>query len=154
MSQTSTPSIEVPDYRLCMDCTSFNLRKATRAVSQLYDEMLRPIGIRGTQYSLLVVAQMTGPVTVTQLAESAVMDRTTLTRNLEVLEKRGFVTVNSGEDRRTRMVTITEDGRAILVKAYPLWQQAQFRIKETMGQERSQTLLEGLSVLIQASQAG
>jgi DNA-binding MarR family transcriptional regulator len=153
LSQASAPSSEAPNYRLCLDCTGFNLRKATRAVSQLYDEMLRPAGIRGTQYSLLVAVQMSGPITVTQLAENAIMDRTTLTRNLEVLEKQGLVHVTSGEDRRTRIVTITEDGRAVLLKAYPLWEQAQSRIREAMSQERLQTLMGGLSALVETSQA-
>lgn len=144
---------EEPDYRCCLDCTGFNLRKATRAVSQLYDEMLRPAGIRGTQYSLLVAVQMSGPITVTQLAENAVMDRTTLTRNLDVLAKQGLIDVSSGEDRRTRMVTITEDGRAVLLKAYPLWEQAQSRIREAMSADRLQILMESLSELVEASQA-
>jgi DNA-binding MarR family transcriptional regulator len=146
------PPHEEPNYRCCLDCTGFNLRKATRAVSQLYDEMLRPAGIRGTQYSLLVAVRMSGPVTVTQLAENAVMDRTTLTRNLEVLEKQGLINAVSGEDRRTRIVTITEDGRAVLLKAYPLWEQAQSRIREAMSEDRLQTLMKSLSELVEASQ--
>ncbi|WP_347258851.1 MarR family winged helix-turn-helix transcriptional regulator, partial [Methylocaldum sp.] len=147
------PSSEMPDYRCCMDCTGFNLRKATRAVSQLYDEMLRPAGIRGTQYSLLVAVHMSGPITVTQLAENAVMDRTTLSRNLELLENQGLIDVASGEDRRTRMVTITDEGRVVLLKAYPLWEQAQSRIREAMGEDRLQILMRSLSDLIEASQA-
>jgi DNA-binding MarR family transcriptional regulator len=147
------PPHEEPDYRCCLDCTGFNLRKATRAVSQLYDEMLRPAGIRGTQYSLLVAARMNGPITVTQLAGNAVMDRTTLTRNLDVLAKQGLIDVSSGEDRRTRMVTITEDGQAVLLKAYPLWEQAQSRIREAMSADRLQTLMKSLSELVEASQA-
>lgn len=154
MSPKPQPSNEVPDFRCCLKCTGFNLRKASRAVSQVYDEMLRPAGIRGTQYSLLVAVHMRGPVTVTQLAENAVMDRTTLTRNLEVLEKQGLVQVSAGEDRRTRQVVITEEGRAMLLKAYPLWEKAQARIRENMGAERLQTLLEGLSALVEASSQG
>lgn len=153
MPKTSDSSIETPDFNCCKDCIGFNLRKSTRSVSQLYDEFLRPIGLRGTQFSLLVSLQMSGSITVTQLADNVVMDRTTLTRNLEVLEKQGLVNVNSGVDRRTRMVTITEEGRAILLKAYPLWEQAQSRIKETMGQEGSKALLESLAALIEISQA-
>lgn len=76
---------DAPDFECCKDCIGFNLRKATRSISQFYDELLRPVGIRGTQYSLLVSLQMSGAITVTQLAENVVMDRTTLTRNLEVL---------------------------------------------------------------------
>lgn len=134
-----------------MDCTGFNLRKASRAVSQFYDEMLRPAGIRGTQYSLLVILQMQSPITVTQLAERAVMDRTTLTRNLEVLQKQGLVEVISGADRRTRRVSLTANGLEVLHKAYPLWLQAQSKIRETISEERLQTLLQNLMELVQAA---
>lgn len=147
-------SSKMPDYRCCLDCAGFNLRKASRAVSQLYDEILRPTGIRGTQYSLLVVLKMCGSVSVTQLAEHTVIDRTTLTRNLEVMEKQGLVTIAPGGDRRTRMVTITKAGAAVLSKAYPLWQQAQTKIVEAMGGERLKALMADLSVLIEVSKAG
>ncbi|NOT12598.1 MAG: winged helix-turn-helix transcriptional regulator [Methylococcaceae bacterium] len=136
-----------------MDCVGFNLRKATRAVTQLYDEMLRPAGIRVTQYSLLVVLKIVGPVLVTDLAEKIVMDRTTLSRNLELMEKQGLVNVVPGEDRRTRCVTITESGSAVLLEAYPLWQHAQDKIRESMGEERLQALMADLSALIDVSQA-
>src|ERR1700757_2135942 len=66
----------------CMDCTCFSLRKTTRAITQLYDEALRPTGLRVTQFSLLIATVMLESVTVTRLAEIGVMDRTTLTRNL------------------------------------------------------------------------
>ncbi|MEQ1560640.1 MAG: MarR family winged helix-turn-helix transcriptional regulator [Methyloglobulus sp.] len=146
-------SPKMPDFLCCVDCIGFNLRKATRAVSQLYDETLRPSGIRGTQYSLLVVLKIIGPVLVTDLAEKIVMDRTTLSRNLEVMEKQGLVNVAPGEDRRTRWVTITEPGSAVLLEAYPLWQQAQAKIRESMGEERLQVLMADLSALIDVSQA-
>jgi DNA-binding MarR family transcriptional regulator len=144
---------KTPDFHCSVDCIGFNLRKATRAVTQLYDEMLRPAGIRGTQYSLLVILKIRGPVLVTDLAEKIVMDRTTLSRNLEVMEKPGLVSVAPGEDRRTRWVTITESGSAVLLKAYPLWQQAQAKMKESMGEERLQALMADLSALIDVSQA-
>lgn len=89
---------------------------------------------------------------MTKLAEYAVMDRTTLTHNLEILEKQGFVNICSGDDRRTRMVTITKEGLSMLVKAYPLWEQAQARIRETMSPECMNALMEGLSALVTATQ--
>ncbi|MGR8935360.1 MAG: MarR family winged helix-turn-helix transcriptional regulator [Gammaproteobacteria bacterium] len=153
MSQSHNPPSEAPNFRCCVNCTGFNLRKASRAVSQFYDELLRPAGIRGTQYSLLVVVHLSGPVTVSQLAERAVMDRTTLTRNLEILEKQGLVAIAAGADRRTRNVTITEAGRATLSAAYPLWEQAQAQINAALGDERLQPLLEALSKLVASSQA-
>lgn len=148
-----TESQKIPDFLCCVDCIGFNLRKANRAVSQLYDDMLRPTGIRGTQYSLLVALKIMGPVLVTELAEKIVMDRTTLSRNLEVMEKQGLVSVAPGEDRRTRWVTITELGSAVLLDAYPLWQHAQAKVKEHMGEERFQAILDDLSALIKECQA-
>ena len=146
-----TESSKMPDYLCCLGCIGFNLRKANRAVSQLYDEMLRPTGIRGTQYSLLVTLKVMGSVLVTHLAEKVVMDRTTLSRNLEVMEKQGLVSVTPGEDRRTRKVMITEMGSAVLLDAYPLWQQAQAKIRESMSEERLQSLMADLSALIEIS---
>ena len=141
-------SENLPDLHCCLDCTAFNLRKATRAVSQFYEDMLRPVGIRGTQYSLLVVLKLKGKVLITELAEQTVMDRTTLTRNLKVMEKQGLVDVSPGEDRRTRVISITEQGSAILLKAYPLWLQAQTQIANSMQSERMDQLMAGISELI------
>jgi DNA-binding MarR family transcriptional regulator len=147
-----TESQKKPDFLCCVDCIGFNLRKATRAVTQLYDEMLRPTGIRGTQYSLLVALKIVGPVLVTDLAEKIVMDRTTLTRNLEVMEKQGLVSVTPGEDRRTRQLTITETGDKVLSDAYPLWQRAQTKLKANLGEERLEDLMSDLASLIEVSQ--
>jgi len=96
---------------------------------------------------------MAGPVSVTQLAEIAVMDRTTLTRNLEVLQKQGLIRVAAGQDRRTRLATLSDEGRAVLAKAYPLWEQAQAHIKDSLSEERLQTLMEGLANLVKVTQA-
>src|SRR5919106_4818042 len=81
-------------------CACFNLRKATRAVTQLYDDALRPSGLRCTQFSLLTLLRASGTVAMTELAEDAVMDRTTLARNLDILEREGLVRVRPGEDAR------------------------------------------------------
>ena len=128
--------IEKAELANCVNCACFNLRKVTRAVTQLYDDMLRPSGLRVTQFSLLVVGRMMGPVSVTRLAEMTVMDRTTLTRNLELLRKQGLIEVARGEDRRTRIVTITPRGNAALAEAMPFWKKAQAHVVKAMGQER------------------
>ena len=138
----------LPDLTGCQNCVGFNLRKATRAVSQFYDNLLRPLGIKGTQYSLLVVLQMAKEATVTQLAERIVMDRTTLTRNLEVMEKQGLILVSPGDDRRIRMVTITEHGLSVLHRAYPIWLEAQTKIEQTMKNQSIDQLLKGLNELV------
>ena len=126
-------------------CACFKVRKAARAITKLYEEMLRPSGLRATQFSLLMATRVMGPVTVVKLAEIMVMDRTTLTRNLQILEKRRLITIKRGEDRREREVTLTAAGMEVLTKAVPLWEEAQNRVEEGLGEERLQNLLGDLS---------
>ena len=131
-----------------MDCACFNLRKAARAVTQLYDEALRPSGLRCTQFSLLTATTMLEPVTVTRLAEVIVTDRTTLARNLGPLEKKGLLDVTAGDDLRTRIVTLTARGREVLAKAIPLWEKAQGRVVKGLGQEHWKDLQAHLNKLV------
>jgi DNA-binding MarR family transcriptional regulator len=129
-------------------CACFKVRKAARAVTKLYEEVLRPIGLRATQFSLLMAARVIGPVTVVKLAQITVMDRTTLTRNLQILEKRRLIEIKPGEDRREREVTLTALGMEILAKAIPLWEEAQDRVRQGLGEEKMRNLMDDLSEMI------
>jgi DNA-binding MarR family transcriptional regulator len=131
-------------------CTCFNLRKATRAVTQLYDQALRPTGLRVTQFSLLAVLRLAGRVPMTQLADEVVMDRTTLSRNLDVLERDGLVWVEPGLDARVREVELTRAGVAKLEEAFPRWQEAQRTIRRSLGQRRMERMLEDLARAVSA----
>ncbi len=148
----SVTDVTEPNYQECADCTCFSLRKASRAVSQLYDDAFREIGIRGTQFSLLVAIKTAEPVLVTRLAEFTVMDRTTLTRNLDILVKQNLVQISPGRDRRTRVVSLSEQGEAVLATAYPLWRQTQSQIEALMQEQRLKALLSELSGLVKAVQ--
>ncbi len=130
------------------ECVCGSLRKAARAVTQLYDEVLRPTGLRVTQFGILGATMAMEPVTVTRLAEATVTDRTTLTRNLKLLEKQGLIRVNSGNDRREREVTLTDQGRKAVAKAYPLWQKVQHKVVNSLGEERWQVLRQELSAVV------
>ena len=131
-------------------CACFNLRKAARAVTQLYDEALRPTGLRITQFSLLAVLRLTGRVSMTRLAEETVMDRTTLSRNLEVLERDGLVWVELGTDARVREVELTRAGGARLEEAFPRWQEAQRTIARSLGPRRMERMLGDLASTVSA----
>lgn len=131
-----------------MDCACFNLRKTARAVTQLYDEALRPSGLRCTQFSLLIAATRLEPVTVTHLAEIAVMDRTTLARNLRPLEKEGLMNVTPGDDQRTRIVTVTPRGKEVLLQAFPLWEKAQAWVIKGLGLNRWKSLRMNLEEVV------
>src|SRR5262245_14189511 len=93
-------------------CLCNALRQAARAVSRLYDEELRGVGLRTTQYSLLRVLARAGQVRQGDLSERASLDETTLTRNLRPLVDAGWIAVRSGADRREKLVTITKGGTA------------------------------------------
>src|SRR5438874_8726599 len=93
-------------------CLCNALRQASRAVSRLYDEELRGVGLRTTQYSLLRTLARAGQVRQGDLSGLTSLDETTLTRNLRPLVAAGWVAVRSGEDRREKLVTITAAGTA------------------------------------------
>jgi DNA-binding MarR family transcriptional regulator len=117
-------------------------------VTQLYDEVLRPTGLRITQFSILGATMAMEPITVTRLAEATVTDRTTLTRNLKLLEKQGLIRVAQGNDRREREVALTSRGRQALVRTLPLWEKAQAHVVEGLGEERWKDLREELSAVV------
>jgi DNA-binding MarR family transcriptional regulator len=136
---TSYQSINVEDC-------CFNMRKATRAVTQFYDRHLEPAGIRATQFTLLLTLTAASGKTLTEMAEGLVMDRTTLTRNLKPLEKAALITTVKLADRRTKGYVLTEKGRQSIEKGVPLWKKAQQQIVSQMGAERYNRLLEELKV--------
>jgi DNA-binding MarR family transcriptional regulator len=132
-------------------CVVYSLRKATRAVSQLYDRMLRPSGLRVTQFSLLVELAIASSTTISELADKMVMDRTTLTRNLKPLEKRGLAVIVPGQDRRTRVASLTRQGAEVLMQALPLWIEAQAQILGELDEEEWENLRQALSKIVDAA---
>ncbi len=126
-------------------CTCYNLRKAARAVTRLYDEVLRPSGLRATQYSVLMAAYLRGPITLKKLAEVTMTERTTITRNIRVLERKELIRIEQGSDRRERQIRITERGHEALRSAVPLWEKAQERVEMVLGSERMEKFLQDLA---------
>ncbi len=141
-----------PDREKCLEiertCSYSNLRKASRALTQVFDDIFRPLGLHSTQFTLLVALTVAGDVTVTPLARALGMDRTTLARNLGPLQRRGLVEIVPGTDQRTRIVRLTGQGRALVVQAIPLWEQGQAAVLERLGQERWSRLLGDLASLV------
>jgi DNA-binding MarR family transcriptional regulator len=129
-------------------CTCFNLRKATRRVTSFYDATLKPCGLKVTQMTLLTAIRVLEPVTIKRLAKAIVIDRTTLSRNVSLLNKKGMIEIEPGDDLRTRRLSLTEQGHTALVAAFPLWQKAQVEIIRELGEARWISLLEGISDLV------
>ena len=133
--------------RIAWHCTCFNARRASRAVTQYYDDIMEPSGIKATQFTMLGAVALMGPASVTRLAEHLALDRTTLTRNLKVLADQGFVGISTGSDRRERVVRLTEDGQAAIRRATPVWHQAQNALTQRFGEERWRRMIEDMNDL-------
>lgn len=111
-------TIKVRDACLCL-----HVQRAARAMARHFDEVLRPVALTNGQFSLLMSLNRPKPPAMGEVASLLAMDRTTLTANLKPLERRGLLTISVDEvDRRSRRLTLTAAGRALLATALPLWE--------------------------------
>jgi len=134
--------------QLAAMCVCSNLRRSSRAVSNYYDSLLGQVSnLRVSQAIVLVVLYLAGPQTIHELAEMMALDRTTIGRNLRPLAQQGLLTLTSGSDQRTRVVTLTAQGEEILLRVVPQWEQAQAHMVVGMGQEQIAAFLAQLSTV-------
>jgi DNA-binding MarR family transcriptional regulator len=128
-------------------CACGRLRRATRALTQLYDDAMAPAGLRVTQFSLLRTLARDGPLRISDLAERLLLDRTALSRNLDPLVAHGFVDIVRGTDARTREARMTRKGLAALKSATPHWQHAQKEVAARIGRDKLDALIDVLGEL-------
>lgn len=115
-------------------CMATRTRIAARALSRAYDQALRPVDLKVTQFAVLVAASLSdGRQTITEIADALGLERSGLSRNLDPLERRGLVTLGPETRHRARHVGITPAGRALLDQARPLWETAQAKLKDALG---------------------
>ncbi|MCC7273111.1 MAG: MarR family transcriptional regulator [Alphaproteobacteria bacterium] len=125
------------------------MRKAARHVTQFYDRHLAPTGLRTTQFSILANLRRRGPSTINELAAELVMDRTTMGRNLRPLERDGLVAIAADpRDRRSRALSLTGRGEALVAEARERWLAAQRAFDAAFGAERAAQLREVLATLV------
>ena len=135
-------------------CACNHLRRATRGITQVYDMAMAPSGLKVTQLPILVGLGSNGDTSVTALADAIGLDRTTLTRNLKVLEQRGLIrTVEHDDDARVRLVALTLEGSRVLAGALERWEEVQAAVEERFGVERLCALYDELAALGDAATA-
>ncbi len=127
-------------------CTCLNVRRASRAITRIYDKALQPSNLKATQYSVLANIVHSGPLNISNLSRILKLDRTTLVRNLKSLESAGLTENVATSDPRERLVGISELGRNAVETALPHWKAVQKQIREHLGREH----LEQLGVLVMA----
>jgi len=150
MNNSPTTAVE-PDIQICA-CA--NLRRATRMVTQAYDAALRPAGLKTTQFTVLSVLGKRSQIRQSLLAEILGMDGTTLTRNLRPLLKNRWIEIDRDSDQRVRLVSITKQGRRVLAKATPLWQQVQARFMTGLGDRHWAQFLTTVTASAEIAQQG
>jgi len=137
---------------IAQECIAFGVRRVARLVNNYYDRHLAPSGLRHTQFTLLNAIQALGPVKVNELAEETQTDRTTLSRNLDVLEKNSFIERSKQSDRRSRMVQVSRQGKRALDKASAAWTDAQKALVGELGRSNYRRLMVELDYLEEALQ--
>jgi DNA-binding MarR family transcriptional regulator len=144
--------VAAKDLELCRRmramCACNRLRRSARGMTQVYDAGMGPSGLKVTQMPILVALGAGGDQPVTALAAALGLDRTTLTRNLRLLEERGLACTRPHEDdARVRMVSITPAGAQELSAALARWEQVQARVEERFGAQRLRALYDELEAL-------
>lgn len=117
----------------CPDCLCFASRRAARRITRAFDRQLRPHGLRITQFSILVMLILAGPLTIGELADRLSIERTTLSRNLALMESAAWITSRPGDDARARLVSVTRKGRAVVSASLGAWRRAQAAVAAIIG---------------------
>lgn len=129
--------------RLMVDrsCFGLNIHRAGRAVAKKFDDAFRSAGVNHWQFALLMTVNVPGGLSVSELARSLVVDRTTITANVKPLERLGLISIRVDEDdARSRRIEITSQGLSVLEKTYPVWQQINSEIASAVNSDKDEVL--------------
>src|SRR5712671_5557412 len=124
---------DTTDYMAAADCFCLASRQAARKITRLYDRYMQESGVRVTQFTILSQPMLRGEMPIGKLAGILGMERTTLTRNLTLLEQRKWISIKPGDDPRSRMIAITAQGRGMVRRGFPYWSKAQALVGKMLG---------------------
>ena len=139
------------DSRHNTPCYCLKLRTAARMVTGIYDRAVSPFGLRVTQFGLLSRFNRIGPLSMSELTDCMCLDRTTLVRNLAILQKQGLIESTPAPDRRAKVLRLTPAGSALMKKARPAWDKVQKQMEEILPEQDRQAIDEILEKLLRAT---
>lgn len=131
------------------DCLIMNTRKAARALTRRADRQFRSVGITAAQFHILGTLSSNSAASITEMASILAVDRTTLSRNLAVLERRKLLATSPGDLARMRRIELTPEGRTMFEAALPIWKGAQEELRDMLANPDFQTTLTGLRHMAQ-----
>jgi DNA-binding MarR family transcriptional regulator len=133
-----------------LPCLCASLRRSSRALTQLYEEALRPLGLRASQFTILQVLSLAGEMTQGEISQWLAMDSTTLTRTLAIMSRHGWIIRRRGQDRREWRIRLSSTGRSQFGRALPRWEKVQAVVKKKLGGKRWDELMQFSNDLIKA----
>jgi DNA-binding MarR family transcriptional regulator len=125
-----------------LPCMCGNFRRTARALTQLYENAIRPLGLRATQLTILQVLDRAGEIPQRQLGQMLAMDSTSLTRTLAIMRRQGWLAERSGKDRRERLLRLSGPGSKKLNRVLPVWEKVQTRLRHQLGEPAWNQLLQ------------
>lgn len=147
MSKQTGPSFATTLY-VRDHCMCLHVQRAARSLARRFDEALKPYGLTNQQFSLLMSLNRPQPARMKDVAFLLALDRTTLTANLKVLERRGLASSwPDPEDRRSRLLVLTDDGRSQLAAAVPAWKRTEEEIETLLSRGDADGLRADLKAL-------
>jgi DNA-binding MarR family transcriptional regulator len=121
--------------RVGRECIGFRVRMLNRMITAIYDEALADVGLKTSQFNLLVVAVNREETRPAELAKFLEMDESTMSRNVERMCAKGWLRLEAGDDRRSHRIKVTEKGMGLIRKGYPAWQKAQEEVSRRLGSD-------------------
>ena len=131
----TTPSLPT------LPCACASFRRASRAITQFYEDGLRPTGLRATQFTILQTLTLAGEVTQGKLGQILAMDSTTLTRTLATMSRHGWISKRRGEDRREWRMRLSKAGERQFKQALPHWEKAQAKVRRKLGDDLADSIM-------------
>ncbi len=130
-------------------CIAYNLRKLSRQINKFYNEKISQSGLQGTQFPLLLAIKQNQPITITKLADILDIDRTTLSRSLKLMEKKGYIFFGLQKgDNRLKNIALTAQGLSLIDQALPYWQEAQNEMEEIIGTKQWTEMLKKINQIL------
>ena len=125
---------------IAKNCIPVRIRLLSRTISSIYDQAFRPLGVTIGQMNILVVVAKLGPLAPGDVARKLSMEKSTVSRNVERMRVQGWVNVEPGESARSQFLSVSAKGRRLLVKALPLWRDAQAQTISLLGQQGTKSI--------------
>jgi len=123
------------------ECLAVRVRMLNRTITAIYDDALRPLGLTAGQLNILVVVTKRGPLAPGEVARRLNMEKSTVSRNIERMRKNGWLNVEPAESGRKQQLTLTRQGRRLLEKSVPAWDEAQTRARAMLGQRGADSIV-------------